>query len=58
MKRNDRTKEELAQSLTQIAEEIFALGEFPDIPKKTDFKEKLDFHSAKWNRKASATNSR
>lgn len=50
MKRNDRTKEELAQSLTQIAEEIFALGEFPDIPKKTEFKEKLDFHSAKWNR--------
>lgn len=50
MKRNDRTKEELAQSLTQIAEEIFALGEFPDIPQKTDFKEKLDFHSAKWNR--------
>lgn len=48
MKRNDRTKDELAQSLVEMANEIFSLEEFPVIPKNATLKEKLDAHSSRW----------
>ena len=48
MKRNNRTKEELAESLAEIADEIFSLEEFPVIPKNATLKEKLDAHSSRW----------
>ena len=50
MKKTDRTKQELALSLAETAEEILSFGEYPDLPQKAGLKEKLDSHSAKWNR--------
>ncbi len=48
MKSAHRTKEEIAQSLRVLAQEIALLNEFPDLPKNAKLEKKLDSHSSRW----------
>ncbi len=48
MKKANRTKKELEESLAAIAKDIFSREEFPVIPKNAELKDKLDAHTSKW----------